>query len=332
MFGSDDSEFSLNGKLGRLLLTLYTNSRPSKRWLGKEYAKNRQGHDDHDERNEVWMPCVSMVGMTVPSSFYKLITPEMIDGGAMNRILVFQSENPNVTSNRAQTTRVVPSWVVDRLRQLDRLPVHGIGFPETPARPMPALIRYTQQANRVFSEMREESDEIRLNPDIPFRQLDLRMEQQAKKIALVTSLFNGEEEVSGDAAKQARETVVECVRVMKLQLIHRAGDHTQHAKNVRRVLTLIQSSKASGISAGFMSRKLRGIKASEREEILAELVAEGQIEVVRYAPEGKNAADFWRLRKNSEESVCILSLLVQNVAGNAAMKNGWFLKNGSFAL
>jgi hypothetical protein len=291
---------AIAARIGRMLLSLYTSSRPTKNWLGKEYARNRGGADGHDERIEIWMPCVSLFGLTVPNSLYKVITPDLVEGGMLNRLLLFMSENPNVTSNHSPSREPLPQKVLDKLASIGNwIPNNGAAR-EYEAKVTPHIVRYSSEAQKVWKEMSDESDQIRINPNMPYHELNLRMVENAKKVSLITSTLNGEQEITGECANAARILVGESVRVLKWNLLNRTGENSEFSKNLNKTLQFIRAQGEEGASATEFARALRGIKKRERYEILDQLVESGQVEQVEYQREGEQSKQVWRMSKEEE--------------------------------
>jgi hypothetical protein len=126
------------------------------------------------------------------------------------------------------------------------------------------------------------------------------MVENAKKVALNTSVLNGEQEITGECAYAARILVGECVRVLKWNLLHRTGENSEFARNLNKTMQFIKSKGEEGVSATEFARALRGIKKAERHEILDQLVESGQVECVEYQRGEEKSKQVWRTSKGEE--------------------------------
>jgi hypothetical protein len=260
-------EITLQQKIARLLLEWYTASHPRKLWRGKEYA--------NQDRPEVYMPCISIYGCTVPRSFFELLRPIHVENGLLNRLLIFHTHDRKLTSRQPTIAGAVPDFVTRQAFTLDQLPVHLGDLPNNVGKPEPHVLSYSAQAENIFHQVRLWTDEQRATTP-PYYELYLRMEEQTKKIALILAAANGEGQIEENHVISAYNIVEDSIRVLRQNLMNQTKE-TRYSQKHKALMNVVKAAGENGLSLTELGRKFREPKR-ERDALIEDMEFLGLLE------------------------------------------------------
>jgi hypothetical protein len=163
--------------INRLLLTLYSSS--NQLFVGKKYKQA--------ENNIVIQePCLNLMGITTPRSFFKNITDDSLEDGFLNRFICLQSSSQNPKS-AFKPLQALPPSIRERFEAWAKVPYAPGGNLQTVGhiRPIPRIVFFEHGVSEMFEQfenqevwkLRESSNE--------YAPLYQRCNENALRLALV---------------------------------------------------------------------------------------------------------------------------------------------------
>lgn len=152
------------------LMKLYSSA--ASVFKGKAYA-------DEKRNAEIYQPCVSLYGLTVPDNLYKALTPEALIDGFMSRLLIFEGGS---AKRQRKAIEPIPERIIEVAKWWgEKQPGGNMGgeFPQ------PEVIPYTDEAYKIFDNMADRLDEQSETAESVERALLSRVEEKACRLALV---------------------------------------------------------------------------------------------------------------------------------------------------
>ena len=260
-----------------LLMKLYSSAGGS--FYTKAYADTKQNHVIHQ-------PNVCLLATSVERNFYSAITKEYVDDGLLNRILFFQSTDPDPQIRKVQyfeppesLVETFKAWEEVGVRNtggnLDNLESADVVIPE------PRIVPFEDGAEEVFSDMES---------DLRVRRKNLRTEglsglftrvyENAQKVALIVAC--GENPTCPQISVYNAEYACNLVSLLTNNLL-RAVTRNVFENKVEAahetILNIIKNSGANGITKKELCKKgyKIGLRRAERDEIIKELVEYGYV-------------------------------------------------------
>jgi|GEM_PF-5145819 len=287
MLNSNDSnEPSSPASIGRLLLNWFSKAGPTMTYRGKQFSNKGD-----NPTIEIAMPCISIYGCTIPEKFFRVIKPLHVKDGLCNRLMLFHTHDHIGHASTNIQSGTPPQEIIQRLIEMTQInselvshltPNPNDGF----GRPVPKVIPYAQGALNYLLGIRHKVHQIRLSRK-PYFELDLRMEEQVKKIALILAASDLAAEITTDHLLVAKKIVLESIRVLKWHLVHDSGGISPFSEQTQKIHDYIIYQGEWGANRSALARAFRGFNRKEREESLAQLKEAQLIEEVIFQKEGK---------------------------------------------
>lgn len=260
--------------INRLLLTLYSSA--NQLFVGKKYKQS-------ENNINIQEPCLNLVGITTPKSFFSSISQDSLEDGFLNRFICLQSSNPNPKS-QFKAIQALPESILERFEAWASLGygesgnLRSIGH----IRPSPRLVYFSSDAKEMFQnfenqflwKLRERgSDTIALYQ---------RCNENALKIALVIAAGIDIEAPLIDAkcAEYAIELIKETTENFKLLLKDNLSENKLE-KDKQRVIKFFCEKDLEKpkeyISLRDIKRKFRGFTKDYAQIIINDLIIEDRI-------------------------------------------------------
>jgi uncharacterized membrane protein len=231
-----------------LLLKLYTSANVV--FTGVAYA-------DVDKTRVIDRPHVALWGTTVPEDFFRSISRSSIKSGLLSRILFFESRDR--TTHQRPADRTVPREIVDFVRSLGN-----------------AVVTYSRPAGAIFDSYLEKFEEYVLRVREPYSSLWARAYELARKLSIIGAVAEGNVVVRDSVAQWACELAEAIVGRTITVVAQKLAESAFEAKR-NEIFEFIR--ERGTITKTDLCSRFRGIRPSERDEILRSLVEEEEIEV-----------------------------------------------------
>ena len=248
-------------------------------YYSKAYADQKNNHVIHS-------PNVGLLATSVERNFYKAITKENCDDGLLNRILFFKTSDPDPIMRPVEAFDP-PVSLIEQYAAWESLPYRydGGNLDTVEAgemvKPSPRIVPYGDGAEAVFLDMERDLRALRRS----LRQEGLsglytRVFENSIKVALVIA--------AGDNIEcpviEVRHAEYACRLVQYLtgelmKAVKRDVSDSRIEAQHKAVLSLIRGAGIDGITKKDLGQRCKdfGLKRSEREEIIKELVEWGQV-------------------------------------------------------
>ena len=249
---------------------------------GKAYA-------DAKRNKAVDQPCVVLYGTTVPDSFWESLTSESLSDGFIGRLLVFESPERPRRQRRARVPP--PSSVVDRVRWWSEYSPGGNLRKEHPE---PLVVTATPEAAARFDALADHADAEMEAKGEGIAAVWSRAEEKACRLALIYACSaNPQKPVIDEAAATwACEMSSYVTRRLLFEAHVRIADGQFDARQKRVLRIIDEHGGTQGISHTQLLWKTRWLSVRERQEVIDNLIATGQINEVRVATKGRNATRY----------------------------------------
>ncbi|MFW6159067.1 MAG: DUF3987 domain-containing protein [Planctomycetota bacterium] len=237
-------------------------------YRGKAYA-------DPKRNRIIDQPCVSVYGTTVPGHFYEALTADSLNDGFLARLLVFEALP--IPERQLQPKRPVPADIVDTARWWGEFSPDGNLQKEHPE---PLVVERTDEANDVFADLAAVVDTELGKKRSEGRSLWARAEEKACRLALAYACSADRENpvIDADAARWACQLAEYVTRRVLWRATLWISDGRFDAKQ-KKVLRIIRDSGGE-ISHSDLYARTRSFTLREREEVIENMVATGQIDRV----------------------------------------------------
>ena len=232
---------------------------------GKAYADNKRNA-------EIDQPCVSLYGLTVPEYFYDSLTVDNLSDGFLARLMVFEvTENPR---RQRVPQKPVPKSIILAARWWGDF---NRGGNLSQVHPEPLVVEYTHGAGLIFDELADRAEEEAVQGDLPSQVLWARAEEKACRLALVYACSRDKEKpvIDAEATSWACDLSEYLTRRMLWLASQWVADGAFDARQ-KKVVRIIRQAGGS-LSSNELCRKTQALTMREREEIVRNLKATGQI-------------------------------------------------------
>ena len=216
-------------------------------------------------------PSLTLLGLTTPGQLYREIKLSHVEGGMMNRFVVFNVVREEIIQGGEIGGGLPNEGLIEwakRVRHIPDMPVDGACdmFPGVVAVP------FDEEANKVFSEFKGhcKSRSIELE-STGFDNLPHRWRENAMRISTMLAACESPDApiVTGEIASWSCELVRSCGEETILSLINQTVE-SSYQQQLNDVLASIRKT-GEWVSTSDLLRKHRGIKAREMNEILSHL-------------------------------------------------------------
>lgn len=257
------------------LTKLFTSA--SVTFKGKEYAdsKDRPRVDIHE-------PCVCLYGTATPDQVWGSLSLAQVQDGFMGRLLIFGSRR-NDPDRRKIRDRTPPKSLIEAVAGW------GAFSPPAPAgagnilaaKPGAMVVPPTAEAESILDDFGRKARIARselLKVDGGLHPLWGRAYEQATKLALLASA--DEPQAGMTIGAEAARWACELVEALVVDLVEAAENRvadSNHERDVLKILDVIRAGGSRGVQKKQIGRKARSIKARDRDEILKDLVALGDV-------------------------------------------------------
>ena len=231
-----------------LLLKLYTSANVV--FTGVAYA-------DVDKTRVIDRPYVALWGTTVPEDFFRSISRSSIKSGLLSRILLFESRDR--TTHQRPADRTVPREIVDFVRSLGNV-----------------VVTYSRPAGAIFDSYLEKFEEYALRVREPYSSLWARAYEAARKLSIIGAVAEGNVIVRDSVAQWACELAEAIVGRTIAMVMHKLAESAFEAKR-NEILEFVR--ERGVVTKTDLCARFRGIRPSERDEILRSLAEEEEIEI-----------------------------------------------------
>jgi len=231
-----------------LLLKLYTSANVV--FTGVAYA-------DVDKTRVIDRPHVALWGTTVPEDFFRSISRSSIKSGLLSRILLFESRDR--TTHQRPADKTVPHEIVDFVRSLGNV-----------------VVSYSRPAGAIFDSYLEKFEEYALRVREPYSSLWARAYEAARKLSIIGAVAEGNVIVRDSVAQWACELAEAIVGRTIAVVTQKLAESAFEAKR-NEVLEFIR--ERGTVTKTDLCARFRGIRPSERDEILRSLAEEEEIEI-----------------------------------------------------
>jgi hypothetical protein len=249
---------------------------------GKAYA-------DAKRNKSVDQPCVVLYGTTVPDSFWESMTSESLSDGFIGRLLVFESPERPKRQRRARVAP--PQSVVDRVRWWSEFVPGGNLHKE---HPRPLVVPATPEASARFDALADHADAEMEAKGEGIAAVWSRAEEKACRLALIYACSANPEEplIDERAAAWACELSAYVTKRLLFEAHVRVADGQFDARQKRVLRLIVEHGGTQGISHTQLLWKTRWLSVRERQEVVENLIATGQINEVRVATKGRSATRY----------------------------------------
>ncbi|MBX3404547.1 MAG: DUF3987 domain-containing protein [Phycisphaeraceae bacterium] len=249
---------------------------------GKAYA-------DAKRNKSVDQPCVVLYGTTVPDSFWESLTSESLSDGFIGRLLVFECPERPKRQRRARVPP--PKAIVDRVRWWNEFSPGGNLRKE---HPKPLVVTATPEAAARFDALADHADAEMEAKGEGIAAVWSRAEEKACRLALIYACSaNPENPVIEElAASWACDLSSYVTRRLLFEAHVRIADGQFDARQKRVLRIIDEHGGTQGICHTQLLWKTRWLSVRERQEVIDNLIATGQINEVRVATKGRSATRY----------------------------------------
>lgn len=250
---------------------------------GAEYANQHQ-----NERQVIEYPCVNLHATGTDTVFFDALKGRHILDGYLNRLLVTQTDTPRPARQRVQATKTpcpeLATWFNSYSYWMKTAGGNLTGI--NPADPV--TVKMTDEAWELFDKLEEETDaKIEQHRGNGLDALYVRTWEHAAKIALICGCAKKSPEINGADARWAISFVEYWTERLVAEAATRIAD-TDFGSLMNLVLQQIVKAGPDGLTHGraFNHKKLREVQPLVRQQIIAALAENGEIQISQTNNEG----------------------------------------------
>jgi hypothetical protein len=247
-----------------LLLRLYS-------CIGSVYKGKAYG--DSRKVTEVYMPCPTLYGSTVPESFWGAMSSEAIGDGFLARLIpVIGTSTPERNMPRSKP---LPQRLVDHVRDWDRR-THGDGN-MTSSHPMPEVVDYTPEATDL-AQLKSDEWYVRGEESGEWQPVWVRCGEKAARLALVYAASRSVSSpvIDAEAYQWGAEVAEWSTSLFESVGAQHIAD-SEFERKVQRVYRAIAKRGYITTRQLGMQRCFKSLSAKERNEVFATLTGDGRV-------------------------------------------------------
>lgn len=248
--------------IGTVLMQLYSSSGTI--WTGDAYA-------DLAKVKRINQPCVCVYGTSVPESFYGGLTTDNLSDGLLGRMLVVEASGHPARRKPQQAD--MPQELIESIK---RWATYGVGN-MSEENPSPIIVAKTDDANKRHELYANEVNTRHKKDDAEEASIWARAPEKAAKLALIYACcceHQGPPLITLDAINWGRVLTNYATRLVIVRASGKA--HGEWAYKKQKAWAKLKS----GMTRRDWQRRTQWLRKREREEILAEWVDLGAVEVV----------------------------------------------------
>jgi hypothetical protein len=249
-------------------------------FLGAEYADQKL-----KPREDIIQPCCGIHATTVPDTFWTALRSGSLQDGSLARFLLFRSTEDIPDRNRTATAlSTVPADLVDALQAIaagvvrpDRGNLVGTDAPTVV--PDPHTVPMADDARQLFDALDEEiTQRQRQAIGSNHGAVLARVWENTAKVALIKAVSADPLHpiIRFEDAAWARDVVAHCVATLLTQANRHLADNDTE-RNHKRVLEVIRSAGAEGLTKNELVRRTQFLDKRQRDDVVATLIESGQI-------------------------------------------------------
>ncbi|CAK0755060.1 hypothetical protein CCP2SC5_2090001 [Azospirillaceae bacterium] len=252
-------------------------------FLGAEYSNL----DGKNERRDINQPCLCVYGTTAPIHFWSALQSANVVDGSLARFIIIHCANDYPDENEAAGIRKTPSALIEALNLIASGGGHTpsgnlCGLTSTPVTSVdPMTVKMDADAKNAFRALsRSVTIQLREARDTPFTPILARIAENAAKIALVRAVSHDPVApvIGADDAEWGISFVQWSANRMMAETERCVSDnHTE--RNHKKVLEIIRSVGSNGVTKSALILASRFLERRQREEILAELMEAGLVQL-----------------------------------------------------
>ncbi len=238
---------------------------------------------DTKTRIVIQRPNLCVYGTTTEETYANSLKRSAIASGDLNRFLVYKSSRQFTGKEEPP-----PPYTIDK-KLVNAWKHYGIneggvpnlaGFP-----PEPLIVDWTVEASNIITDCRVKQNEMLNNPT-GTSELYGRYAELVTKIAMIFAIGESRQfpQMTVDNVTIARQAVDTCLGYMVGLANERVAD-SEYEEVQQRILIFLKRRKG-GVSMTELSQNFRSVRSRERREILADMIGQGVIEVVREGQSG----------------------------------------------
>lgn len=240
------------------------------------YSMSGLSKRDRDEKKTppVVNPSLTLLGLTTPGQFYSEIKAHHIEGGAMNRFVIFNLDKDGISGRQRITGGIPPEELINHLKHVR----HADTDPTNEAfdmYPVTRLVRFDEDAVEIFDRFRDEAtaagDAVE---KYGMGNMPRRWRENAMRMATMLAAWEDPDDpiVTGILASWSCRLVRHCGEETIQQLGGKVSD-SDYQNNLNKVLeTITKAGIGNWVPRSELLRRHRGIRAREMNEILTHLV------------------------------------------------------------
>lgn len=253
----------------RMLLSLFSSS--SSIMPTRKKAKNK----DDDRPPFIRQPFVSLLGTAIPKFFYQSLTERMAENGLYSRMMILHA------GERGKRARGGFHGFSDRILEYAQAIIDTEAPVDLSGNPAPKVIPMTGDAEKALDGIADEYDREYKNAQCEGSGIRMaiaaRVAENSEKLALIAAMSANPFEpcIDAQAAQWAVEFASETFKT-SVSLAFRHMASTEHEQKLKLVYEYLQAQGAA--SRADISRRFRGVKKRDMDEILESLCESGDLE------------------------------------------------------
>lgn len=234
---------------------------------GPEYADQKMRR-----RVDIESPCCVLYATSTHGEFYSALRGGDGASGNIARMLIINAgeKRPDRGNQRKEP---IPAELLERIKALSEYKTPGSG---NLAAFFPITVFVKPEVEQAFIDLDESMSAKMTSPESC--SVYARVAENAIKLAMTYAVsINYEAPIVDEAAfVWGRDLATWCANTLMEQFNSYVAD-TDHGKTIKKILMIIKSAKAAGISGRELLQKVQEVRARDRDEILETLEESGQI-------------------------------------------------------
>ncbi len=271
------------------LLTMFSSSNsvfPMRRKAGTSGPGKSPGVIDQ--------PCLVIFGTAIPNHYYEALSERMLTNGFFARMIILEAgqrgsgQEPSICELPQRVMATAKWWSEFHPgdHRANLIDVH----------PVPAIVRYTDQARRLLIETREEAEteyaEAEAKSDSVGTTVWGRVSEQTRKLALLYAISENHESpsIGIEAVRWASRFAMHQTRRMLFMAAGHVAENPFHAECLKLIRKLRESSNGQ-MARNHLMRVMR-CKQADFDQILGTLLLQGDIVPVEIPTKTKTAQGY----------------------------------------
>lgn len=274
-------------KMGALSRLIEAWAIPS-RMAPSSYSDHTKGTESGASK-PCYSPCITMLGMTTPSTFYESLTMADMSSGFLNRIICYtymgECEKPQIIEKREVPTRLV-RWahaINDRYQAANSL--NGLPMPvSSETDPRLAVVPFSHEAHILCDELSDEQTSwtnALAKESAEMADMVTRFREISMRLSLIVQLCEDpdSQEISAQNLKWASDYVRLCI-TQTLKLLKRNLSGSEFERMKMEALSVIRGRGEEGVLVSHLpkTKPFSSVAKRARDEIIDDLTKARLIE------------------------------------------------------